>query len=147
MGDMSSSVEFSPWASLAGGMLIGLGASLLLLGIGRVAGVSGIAANGLFGARGERAWRVAFLIGLVAAGAAMARFEPTAFGASPRALPGVAVAGLLVGVGTRLGSGCTSGHGVCGISRLSSRSLFATLTFIVTAALTVAVVRWLGGGA
>lgn len=147
MGEMSTTAEVSPWASLAGGMLIGLGASLLLLGIGRVAGVSGIAGNGLFGARGERGWRLAFLIGLVAAGAAMAWTAPAAFGASPRDLPGVAIAGLLVGVGTRLGSGCTSGHGVCGISRLSSRSLVATLTFIATAAITVAVVRWLGGGA
>ena len=147
MGDMTSAVDFSPWASLAGGMLIGLGASLLLLGIGRVAGVSGITGNGLFGARGERAWRIAFLIGLGAAGAVMARLAPAAFGASPRSLPAVAVAGLLVGVGTRIGSGCTSGHGVCGVSRLSSRSLVATLTFITTAALTVAVVRWLGGGA
>jgi uncharacterized membrane protein YedE/YeeE len=128
-------------------LLIGLGASLLLLGIGRVAGVSGIAGNGLFGARGERAWRIAFLIGLIAAGAAVAWLEPAAFGASPRAMTTVAIAGLLVGVGTRIGSGCTSGHGVCGISRLSSRSLFATLTFIATAALTVAAVRWLGGGA
>ena len=147
MGDVSASVEFSPWASLGGGVLIGLGASLLLLGIGRVAGVSGIAGNGLFGARGDRAWRLAFLIGLILAGAVMARLAPAAFGASPRALPGVAIAGLLVGVGTRLGSGCTSGHGVCGISRLSSRSFLATLTFITTAALTVAVVRWLGGAA
>lgn len=144
---MSTVAEFSPWPSLGGGMLIGLGASLLLLGIGRVAGVSGIASNGLFGAGGERAWRVAFLIGLVAAGAVMAWFEPAAFGASPLALPGVGIAGLLVGVGTRLGSGCTSGHGVCGISRLSPRSLVATLTFIATAALTVAVARWVGGRA
>jgi uncharacterized membrane protein YedE/YeeE len=144
---MSTTVEFSPWASLGGGMLIGLGASLLLLGIGRVAGVSGIAGHGLFGGRGERGWRVAFLVGLVAAGGAMSWMVPAAFGASPRALPGVALAGLLVGVGTRIGGGCTSGHGVCGISRLSSRSLFATLTFIATAALTVALVRWLGGGA
>lgn len=147
MGDPSTTVEFSPWASLGGGMLIGLAASLLLLGIGRVAGVSGIAANGVFGARGERAWRLAFLVGLVLAGAVMARLEPAAFGASPRGVAGVVVAGLLVGVGTRLGNGCTSGHGVCGVSRLSSRSLFATLTFVATAALTVAVVRWLGGGA
>jgi uncharacterized membrane protein YedE/YeeE len=142
---MSTSVEFNPWASLVGGILIGFGASLLLLGLGRVAGVSGIAGNWLFGTPGDRAWRAAFLIGLVSAGVVLAWLAPGAFGVSPRALPGVAVAGLLVGVGTRLGSGCTSGHGVCGISRLSSRSLVATLTFIATAALTVATVRWLGG--
>lgn len=146
MGDPSTTVEFSPWASLGGGMLIGLAASLLLLGIGRVAGVSGIAANGVFGARGERAWRLAFLVGLVLAGAVMARLEPAAFGASPRGVAGVVVAGLLVGVGTRLGNGCTSGHGVCGIARLSPRSFAATATFMALGFFTVFLMRHVIGG-
>ena len=142
---MSMTTAFTPWASLAGGILIGLAASLLLVGVGRIAGVSGIAGNYLFGVPGDRAWRAAFLFGLVVAGVACAWLAPGLFGSSPRGLPGVALAGLLVGIGTRLGNGCTSGHGVCGVSRLSPRSLLATLTFVVTGALTVAVVRWLGG--
>ena len=142
---MGATVEFSAWPALAGGALIGLAASLLLLGTGRVAGISGIAGNLLFGARGDRAWRAAFLLGLVVAGAACTWLEPGLFAAPPRSMPLVAVAGVLVGLGTRLGGGCTSGHGVCGISRLSRRSLVATLTFIASGALTVALLRGLGG--
>lgn len=135
------------YASLAGGALIGLAASLLLIAQGRIAGISGIVGNLLLGQAGDRAWRAAFALGLLLAGFAGARLAPAAVGHSPRSLAFIAGAGLLVGLGTRLGSGCTSGHGVCGISRLSPRSLVATFTFLLTGALTVAVLRWLGGGA
>ena len=137
--------DFTPWSSLAGGGLIGLAASVLLLGSGRIAGVSGIAGQLLLGARRERAWRALFLLGLVAGGLGFSQFAPRALGESPRSLAVIALAGLLVGVGTRLGSGCTSGHGVCGLSRLSPRSLIATVTFIVAGIVTVTLVRWLGG--
>ena len=139
--------EFSPYTALAGGVLIGLAASILLIGYGRIAGISGIAGNLLLGKPGDRAWRGAFLLGLLLAGAIVARLVPQAVGASPRSLAGVAAAGLLVGIGTRLGSGCTSGHGVCGVSRLSPRSLVATLSFILGGVATVTLMRWLGGGA
>jgi uncharacterized membrane protein YedE/YeeE len=134
--------DWTPSASLLGGALIGLAASLLLWSTGRIAGISGIVAELLLGARGDRAWRAAFLAGLIAAGLACALLWPDTVGASPRSLPVVAGAGILVGVGTRLGNGCTSGHGVCGISRLSPRSIVATLTFMATGMLTVALWRW-----
>jgi uncharacterized membrane protein YedE/YeeE len=139
--------EFTPYSSLAGGVLIGLAASLLLIGYGRIAGISGIAGQLLLGKPGDRSWRAAFLLGLVLAGFIGSRVAPGALAHSPRSLGAVAIAGLLVGVGTRLGSGCTSGHGVCGLSRMSPRSLVATLTFILSGVLTVTVLRWLGGGA
>ncbi|HVK78561.1 MAG TPA: YeeE/YedE thiosulfate transporter family protein [Kofleriaceae bacterium] len=129
---------------LAGGALIGLAASMLLLIHGRVAGVSGILGE-LLTAPGERTWRLAFILGLVAAGVVGAAVAPAAIGASPASKAGVVIAGLLVGFGTRTGGGCTSGHGVCGISRLSPRSLVATVVFIAAAMITVAVVRALGG--
>lgn len=132
--------SFTPGYALLGGALIGLAASLLLLTSGRVAGVAGILGGVLLGPRGERAWRVAFLAGLVVAGFAAALVAPGVVAASPRSLPLVALAGLLVGVGTRLGSGCTSGHGVCGVSRLSPRSLVATAIFVAIGALTAGVV-------
>lgn len=134
-------------SAIGGGALIGAAASLLLLAHGRIAGISGIL-GGLFRPdTGDRAWRAAFLIGLLAAGVVAAIVYPSAVGASPVALPLVGVAGLLVGFGTRLGHGCTSGHGVCGISRMSARSRAATGVFMVVAALTVVVVRAAGGWA
>jgi uncharacterized membrane protein YedE/YeeE len=142
---MQTFSNFTPWLSLLGGGLIGLAASLLLIGSGRVAGISGIAGNLLLGSAGERLWRAAFVLGLMTAGLVFARVEPSLIGASPRPLLVVAAAGLLVGIGTRLGSGCTSGHGVCGLSRLSPRSLVATVTFIAAGAATVAALRWIGG--
>jgi uncharacterized membrane protein YedE/YeeE len=132
---------------LAGGALIGIAASLLLIGYGRIAGISGIASNVLVGKTGDRGWSTAFLSGLVLAGIAASMFRHDAIGHSPRPLALVAAAGLIVGVGTRVGSGCTSGHGVCGVSRLSPRSLIATLTFVGSGVVTVALLRWLGGGA
>jgi uncharacterized membrane protein YedE/YeeE len=100
----------------------------------------------LIGKPGDRAWRAAFVGGLLLAGAAAGWVAPAALAGSPRSLVVVAVAGLLVGAGTPLGSGCTSGHGVCGLSRLSPRSLVATLAFIVSGVVTVTLLRWAGGG-
>ena len=125
-------LQFTPYSALAGGALIGLAASVLLIASGRVAGISGVVGGLLTPKAGDRAWRVLFLIGLMGAGLALAAFMPGAMTATPRSLGWVALAGVLVGVGTRLGNGCTSGHGVCGISRLAPRSLVATLTFMVT---------------
>lgn len=132
-------------AALAGGVLIGLSASVLLLLNGRIAGISGIV-TGLArrpGA-GDRAWRVAFLLGLMASGAlAMHLLGQSAQSPAPR--PMLLLAGLLVGFGTSMGNGCTSGHGVCGLGRLSKRSLVAVVTFMGAAIATVAAVRFLGG--
>lgn len=134
------------WNALAGGALIGLAASVLLLANGRVAGISGMVGGVLAPVRGEVHWRLAFLGGLLGAGAIAAALLPDRVGASPRGLPLVALAGLLVGIGTRLGNGCTSGHGVCGVSRRSPRSLVATAVFMATGGLTVLALRVLGGG-
>lgn len=127
---------------LVGGVLIGIAASLLLLFNGRIAGVSGIL-GGIFGTRGgaERFWRVAFVIGLIC-GAAIYSFAAAGLTIELRASNlNLLIAGLLVGFGTRLGSGCTSGHGVCGLARRSPRSLMATITFMVFGVLTVFLAR------
>ena len=137
---------FTPIASLLGGLLIGAAAALLILGIGRIAGVSGIAGGLLSPQAGGRSWRGLFLIGL-AAGAVVAR--SLGFGPVPEIeaeWPLLILAGLLVGFGTRLGGGCTSGHGICGIARLSPRSIAATIVFMVTAVVTVAVTHHVLGG-
>jgi uncharacterized membrane protein YedE/YeeE len=134
-------VHFTPWASLAGGVLIGLAAALLLLANGRVAGISGILGGLLRPARGDIAWRVTFILGLFVAPLAwltMRAMPPAQIDHSPGLL---AAAGLLVGLGTRFGNGCTSGHGVCGIARLSPRSLLATVCFLAAGFVTVFVVR------
>ncbi|MCS0589183.1 YeeE/YedE family protein [Massilia norwichensis] len=139
-------IHFSPLAGLGGGLLIGLGAALLLLANGRIAGISGIAGGLLRPARGDIAWRLAFLFGLFAAPLvwlAMQAMPPAQIDHSPGLL---AIAGLLVGLGTRFGSGCTSGHGVCGIARLSPRSLVATLCFMLAGFATVFVARHVLGG-
>lgn len=137
--------EFTPWSSLAGGLLIGLSASILIAALGRIAGISGI-----IGALLQRpswksvsnwGWRLAFIIGMVTAPLIWQLFAPLPAMQMPSNSALIIVAGLLVGFGTRLGSGCTSGHGVCGLSRLSLRSLAATLTFIATGAITVFVMR------
>ncbi len=133
--------NFTPWTSLGGGALIGLAASLLFLMNGRIAGISGIF-NGVLQPRSnDTAWRVWFLAGLVLGSGVYVLIVPLAFSLRvdyPIAL--LALAGFLVGAGTRMGSGCTSGHGVCGMARLSVRSLAATLTFLVTGVLTVLLV-------
>lgn len=130
---------------LLGGALIGLSASLLLLANGRVAGISGVVGSLLAPVRGDIAWRVLFFVGLLTGGLLLAWLRPVSFAApTPLGPGGVALlvaAGLLVGFGSRLGNGCTSGHGVCGISRGSARSLAATLTFMATGVLTVFLVR------
>lgn len=123
--------------ALAGGVLIGLAATALMLADGRVAGISGIA-GGLVSKDGDPGWRIAFLAGLVVGGFGLLLADPGCIGPTPLHSPSlVALAGLLVGFGSRLGSGCTSGHGVCGLSRRSGRSLVATLTFMATGALAV----------
>ncbi|MBA2691368.1 MAG: YeeE/YedE family protein [Rubrobacter sp.] len=139
--------DFTPLSGLFGGMLIGLAATMLLLLNGRIAGISGIVGGmlvsrigGLFG------WRTAFIVGLLlgASGYALAMGGvPVEIEAS---LPALVVAGLLVGFGTRLGSGCTSGHGVCGIGRMSKRSIAATAVFFTVAIATVFLVRHVVGG-
>jgi uncharacterized membrane protein YedE/YeeE len=129
-------------SAIVGGVLIGLGASVLWFGTGRVAGVSGLLHNALRGAGNARAVSIAFLLGLVTVGAVAGGLHR---GAPPQAgsFGLLAVAGLLSGFGARLGGGCTSGHGVCGLSRFSPRSLVATLIFMGTGMLTVFVVRHL----
>lgn len=137
--------DAAPLAGLAGGVLIGLAAALMLLGAGRIAGVSGIAARafGIASSSMPRTGAWAFVIGLPLGALIVTQ---TAGGAAPAFAGPVAlvIAGLIVGVGTRLGSGCTSGHGVCGMSRLSQRSLVATATFMATGIATVAAMNAIG---
>lgn len=135
--------DFTPWSALIGGILIGVSASALLVLDGRIAGISGIV-GGLVGPRPkEISWRAMFVLGLLVGGAVLLWLMPSSFGTSTLPLPTVVLAGLFVGFGTRLGNGCTSGHGVCGLGRLSPRSLAATLTFMATGALTAFVVHHL----
>jgi uncharacterized membrane protein YedE/YeeE len=143
---MTPVTGFTPASALLGGALIGTAASLLLLLSGRVAGISGILGGAAGAPAGDRAWRLAFLVGLPLGAAAVGLLRgglPLAISASPGAL---VAAGLLVGFGTQLGSGCTSGHGVCGMARGSARSIAATLVFMATGAATVFVVRHGLGG-
>jgi uncharacterized membrane protein YedE/YeeE len=128
----------SIFRALGGGALIGLAASVALVAHGRIAGISGTLGRALDGDGGRR-FRLAFLAGLIATGAIAARVAPAAIGAPVRGMVGLAIAGVLVGVGTTLANGCTSGHGVCGISRGSMRSLIAVVVFMVVAAIAVAV--------
>ncbi len=137
-------LHFTPWASLGGGILLGIASAMFVLLNGRILGISGILGGLLAPRMGDIGWRFAFLLGMGAA--------PMVFGAvmPPELLPAVridasepviALAGVLVGLGTRYGSGCTSGHGVCGLSRLSPRSLVATLSFMAAGFATVFLVR------
>jgi uncharacterized membrane protein YedE/YeeE len=118
--------------ALAGGVMIGAASGLLLLAQGRIAGISGITASVLAEPERHDAWRWAFLAGLIVAGVAARLIAPAAIGAPPHALSVTIFAGLAVGFGTRLGGGCTSGHGVCGVARLSRRSLVAVAVFMIT---------------
>jgi len=132
---------FTPWSAAIGGVVIGFAAALLVLVNGRVAGISGIVGAMLSPRAGEFAWRLAFVAGLLVAPlayAAVAALPPITIEAS---YPILIAAGLLVGIGTRFAGGCTSGHGVCGLSRLSPRSLVATLSFMAAGFITVFVVR------
>jgi uncharacterized protein len=135
-------LPFTPLASTIGGALIGVSASLLLAFHGRIAGISGIFGGVIVPKRGDFGWRAWFLAGLIVTGFLWSRIFPSAFGeAISQPLTLTILAGVLVGVGTQLGNGCTSGHGVCGISRGSSRSIVATMTFMATAAFIVFIVR------
>lgn len=132
---------------MLGGALIGLGASALLLFSGKIAGVSGIFGGLLQPKAGDFAWRLSFVLGIVAAGAVISLLRPDLFAMGvTRSMPALIAAGVLVGFGARLGSGCTSGHGVCGIARLGPRSFVATATFMATGALATFVVNHVMGG-
>ena len=137
--------HFTPWSALAGGLLIGLAAGLFVLANGRIAGISGLLGSLLEPRASSRLDSLLFILGLL-----LAPWLWQAFAALPTieiqaGVPGLLLAGLLVGFGARLGSGCTSGHGVCGLSRLSPRSLVATLCFMASGFATVFVVRHLLG--
>lgn len=138
--------EFNALSALGGGLLIGLASTLMLIGLGRIAGISGILGGLLAWRQVDAGWRAAFLGGLVLGGLLFG--WASGYGLSPRlqtGWTGMLTAGLLVGFGTRLGSGCTSGHGVCGIARLSPRSIVATVTFMATAGVTVYITHHLLG--
>ncbi|MCP1673547.1 putative membrane protein YedE/YeeE [Natronocella acetinitrilica] len=137
---------FTPWTALAGGALIGLAAALFVLLNGRIAGISGILGGLLRPAAGDTGWRLAFLAGMIAAPLLWLLLAGSPTIRIDAGYPLLIAAGLLVGISTRYGSGCTSGHGVCGLSRLSPRSLVATLCFMGTGFLTVFVMRHLLGG-
>ena len=135
--------HFTPWAALAGGMLIGLAAALLILFNGRIAGISGILGGLLRPRSGDLGWRIAFLTGLIGTPLLWQLWQALPPVQVDAGTPALIVAGLLVGVGVRYGAGCTSGHGVCGLSRLSPRSLAATIAFMAAGFLTVYLLRHL----
>jgi hypothetical protein len=137
--------SFTPWASLGGGVLIGLAAALFVLLNGRIAGISGVLGGLLKPTRGDIAWRAAFVGGIVVAPLVWLLFAALPAVQIDASYGALVAAGLLVGVGTRYGAGCTSGHGVCGLSRLSPRSLVATLVFMAAGFGTVFVARHLLG--
>lgn len=138
--------EFTPLAALSGGFLIGLGAVILMAFNGRIAGMTAILGGALDPANPDNRWRLAFLAGAIAAPALAGLFGATFDFASPTSLALLAIGGVLVGVGVTYGSGCTSGHGVCGLARLSPRSLVATLIFMTTTFATVTLIRHGIGG-
>ncbi len=138
--------NFTPIASLSGGILIGLATAAVLLFNGRIAGISGIAGGILRLSESDRDWRAVFVIGLLIGGVIAFGIDPSLFsGEVERPAWLLVLAGVLVGIGTQMGNGCTSGHGICGLSRVSARSLVAVLTFLGTAAATVAAMTLLGG--
>ncbi|MEZ3134932.1 YeeE/YedE family protein [Stutzerimonas kunmingensis] len=139
-------INFTPWAALAGGVLIGAAASLFVLLNGRIAGISGLLASLLETADEGRSEKLLFLLGILLAPLLWMLFATLPAMEFQSGWIGLLVAGMLVGVGTRYGSGCTSGHGVCGISRLSPRSILATVAFMVAGFATVYVLRHLLGG-
>ena len=138
--------NFTPYSALAGGALIGVAATILMAVHGRIAGVSGIVGGLLAPSAGDIAWRIAFIAGLLVGAAAMNAIAGLVAPAPVQQnLAVLALAGALVGYGTRMGSGCTSGHGVCGLARMSSRSLVATILFMASAAIVVFVMRHASG--
>jgi len=139
--------NFTPVSAFLGGLLIGLAAAVLFLVNGRIAGISGILGNLLSPTRNDIAWRVVFLLGLVVGTMLWRLVDPSDHGITVTAsVPTLIIGGLLVGLGTRIGGGCTSGHGVCGMARLSPRSVAATAIFFVTAAATVFMMHHVVGG-
>ncbi len=138
--------EFTPYMSLAGGVLIGLAATLLMALHGRIAGMTGILAGVLPPVSTDWSWRLAFLVGAILAPLAYTYGGGTVAFAVPVSAAALIVGGLIVGIGVTFGAGCTSGHGVCGMARLSKRSIVATLVFMASTALTVFVVRHIVGG-
>lgn len=139
--------NFTPVAGLVGGLMIGASASLLLLFNGRIAGISGILSGAVAPSQSDRGWRLAFVAGLILGPLLVFLFRQETLDITLQgSLPVLLIAGFLVGFGTRLGNGCTSGHGVCGIARGSGRSLAATATFFAVALVTVFVVRHVIGG-
>ncbi len=138
-------LHFSPWPSLAGGALIGLAAAIFLLCNGRIAGISGLLGGALEGGEG-RGEKSLFLLGLLLAPLLWGLFAPLPYIEFQSSASGLLLAGLLVGLGTRYGAGCTSGHGVCGVARLSPRSLVATLAFMASGFASVFILRHLLGG-
>lgn len=135
--------NFTPWTSLAGGVLLGLASALFILLNGRVLGISGILGGLMRPQRGDAGWRIFFIAGLLVAPTVWALFNPAIVPRIAAGWPVLVIAGLLVGWGTSYGSGCTSGHGVCGLSRLSPRSLIATLAFMGAGFATVLLARHL----
>ncbi len=141
-------VNFTPIPAFIGGALIGLSAALLLWAKGRVAGISGIAGGIIYPEKGDMDWRIVFVIGLIIGGFI---YQAIGLGAGVQHIeavvdtPWLIVAGLLVGIGTTIGTGCTSGHGICGLARRSPRSLVATLTFMISAIVTVFIIRHILG--
>ncbi|MGM3275324.1 YeeE/YedE family protein [Ralstonia sp. 24A2] len=138
--------HFTPGAAMIGGLIIGLAAAVLVLGNGRIAGISGIVGGLLQRPRGDMDWRIAFLVGLIGAPVIAARLGQPVVSDISAGWGEVIAAGFLVGIGTRYAGGCTSGHGVCGLSRGSVRSLVATLTFMAAGIATVFVMRHVVGG-
>lgn len=141
--------EFTPLASTAGGVLIGISAVLLMLSFGRIMGATGILSGAIFGgaAGGDRGWRLALLAGMITApGVYLAASGGWPEIAVPMSTPLMLIGGVIVGMGVTWGSGCTSGHGVCGMARVSPRSIAATVTFMLTTGITVFLVRHVFGG-
>ena len=136
-------IHFTPWSSVAGGLLIGIATAILLLFNGKIAGISGILGGLFHPMRSDFAWRIAFVLGLLIAPLIYSLTISLPAVRIDADINSLIVAGLLVGVGTRYGSGCTSGHGVCGLSRFSPRSLVATISFILAGFVTVFIVRHL----
>lgn len=140
--------HLTPLSGFLGGALIGLSAALLMLLMGRIAGISGIFGGLLAPNASDRGWRVAFIAGLIAAPLLASFFSGAALPSPtmPASMIMIVIAGMLVGIGSRMGGGCTSGHGVCGIARFSARSLIATAIFMAAAIATVAIARHVIGG-
>lgn len=135
----------NPFWPIIGGVLIGLSATLLMWLIGRIAGISGIVWGAISAPTGDRLWRALFIVGIIAGTLLFHLLSGRPYPLINQNYPLALLAGLIVGVGVKLGSGCTSGHGVCGIGRLSNRSIFATLTFMAVAVLTVLITKSIAG--